>query len=681
MLSLRVAVAALGRSMPAFDLAFHRYWQHNHPGESLDEYLRRHTFFSRFSSSIALSEQVQSALSDAAQALLMPGTIGSLVGQTLKTLVRELRDHRQEVRVLASCRRLADLLEAEPDQEALSYYAHLLAWDIAQLPANRCATLVVLLDTFEDVGDRTHRDLERLIQRVAWLMPNALFVVTGRNRLQWDDERLEGQLDWVGPRSWPLLAPGVSEDPRQHRIGYLSAQDSEQYLCRRLMVNERPLMDEATRRLIISRSHGLPLYLDLAVMRFLDLYSHHGHAPDPEEFNHDFPALVARTFRDLTGPERQALRAVSLLDSFSVPLASAAAGLAHDAPVLQLIERPFIETDQVAPWPYSLHNLVRSAIREADSTAEDRWSPADWGRAAARTFAALGEEFHAARTAGDRRRLVSCLRQGLRLARDFGLSLGWLGDAAYAYVTAMIWEPVELPAVSDDSRERPTTAEAIDSAPAALAATLTAIARRQRQHREITADALRDVLASGLLPQPLRELPTYFIAECDRDLGHLTLSMDGMRQVADSGGRLALTPAAACCTSHAVSAGSPTSWPRQRASGRKAAGTARSATCGGPRDTSPSLVPPTLTAGTRRKARDSTEKPPCPRRAWPSPPPSRTGPGPTTRSAVRTRCSRAPPCVGRNSRCATPSSSATREGIRPCHIALPPRSPTRKPPG
>lgn len=42
---------------------------------------------------------------------------------------------------------------------------------------------MVLLDTFEDIGDRTHRDMERLLQHVVWLMPNVFFVVTERNRL------------------------------------------------------------------------------------------------------------------------------------------------------------------------------------------------------------------------------------------------------------------------------------------------------------------------------------------------------------------------------------------------------------------------------------------------------------------------------------------------------------------
>ncbi|AUA17280.1 hypothetical protein CFP59_09474 [Streptomyces malaysiensis subsp. malaysiensis] len=140
--------------------------------------------------------------------------------------------------------RLADLLEADPDIDALSFYPHLLAWEIAQIPVAKRPTLVVLLDTFEDVGDRTHRDLERLLQRVVWLMPNAVFLITSRSRLQWTDPGLQGQLDFTGPAAWPGLAAGpvppartaspaaVGGGRRQVLIGDFSAEDCEDYLCR-----------------------------------------------------------------------------------------------------------------------------------------------------------------------------------------------------------------------------------------------------------------------------------------------------------------------------------------------------------------------------------------------------------------------------------------------------------------
>ncbi|MDQ0407494.1 ATP/GTP-binding protein [Streptomyces sp. NPDC000349] len=527
-LAVRLAAAEIGQPMPTFDLALQRYWEHNHPGEPLEEYVRRRTRLSSLPGARNLSGQMQSALADVAQAVALPGTMGQVVGQGLRTVVRALRERHHRMRALAECSRFADLLETTPDQDALSYYPHLLAWDLACLPAKHRATLVVLLDTFEDVGDRVHRDLERLVQRMVWLMPNVLFIVTGRNRLQWDDPRLEGQLDWAGPECWPQLAGGVTREPRQHTVGYLSAGDCETYLSQRLTRDGRPMMDEATRRLITANSHGLPLYLDLAAMRFLDLYRRSGNAPSVHDFNLDFPALVARTFRDLPPDVRRVVRSVSLLDTFSVSLASATAGFDHDAPAQNLVDRPFVDHDPGAPWPYRLHALVRDAVREADSTSDDRWTSADWQRAAQRAFDALGQEDKSHRT-----RLVSALRQGLALSHQFDLPLGWLEDAAFQYVDDFVWEPIEPPAALLDGAS-PTRAQA-------LATTLSAIAQRQRRHRGSTARQLREVLRAGVLPPNLEELPRYFLAECERDLGNFQDSLNGMQHVAELGGRLAAT--------------------------------------------------------------------------------------------------------------------------------------------
>ncbi|WP_327364959.1 hypothetical protein [Streptomyces sp. NBC_01296] len=240
-LTIRLALAAhLNRPLPAFDIALRRYWEHQHPGESLEEYLRRGGLAARFGKN--LPQQMQSALSDVAQALLLPGTVGSAIGQLTGALTTAIRERRQTVRALAGCARLADLLDVEPDVDALSYYPHLLAWELAQLPADQAVAPVILLDTFEETGTRTHRDLERLLQRLVWLMPGAFFIVTGRGRLQWADPALEGQLDWTGPTGWPGLVgqavPGPrtagtpTESSRQVLIGDFSPEDCSDYLAR-----------------------------------------------------------------------------------------------------------------------------------------------------------------------------------------------------------------------------------------------------------------------------------------------------------------------------------------------------------------------------------------------------------------------------------------------------------------
>ncbi|MEU2228623.1 hypothetical protein [Streptomyces sp. NPDC018347] len=267
----------------------------------------------------ALPQQMQSAMADVAQALLLPGTVGTAVGQLAGALVRALRERRRTVRALARCTRLADLLEADPDLEALSFYPHLLASELAQLPTDKRITPVILLDTFEDVGDRTHRDLERLIQRVVWLMPNAFFIITGRSRLQWADPAVQGQLDYTEPAAWPGLAAPASAVPaartaeattrgrgRQVLVGDFSPEDCDDYLARRLSHGGQPLISSDIRQVITGRSHGLPLHLDLSVLRFLEI--RRTREPAPSDFDHDFGALIARTLSDLTPDERHVLR-------------------------------------------------------------------------------------------------------------------------------------------------------------------------------------------------------------------------------------------------------------------------------------------------------------------------------------------------------------------------------------
>ncbi|MDX3589100.1 ATP/GTP-binding protein [Streptomyces europaeiscabiei] len=536
-LTIRAALTRIGRPLPAFDLALRRYWEANHPGEPLEEYLRRGGLGSRFGQ--AMPQQMQSALADVAQALMLPGTIGSVVGQVTGALVGALRERRQTVRALAGCTRLADLLEAEPDLDALSYYPHLLAWELAHLPEAKRIVPVVLLDTFEDIGDRTRRDLERLIQRTVWLMPNAFWVITGRSRVQWADVALQGQLDYTGPAAWPGLAhtavPATRTPARsgagaarQVLIGDFSPEDCDDYLARRLTRDGQPLIGEGVRQVITARSHGLPLYLDLSVARFLEL-NRGGRTPQPGDFDHDFPALVARTLTDLTSDERHVLRSVSLLDAFDVPLATQAAGLTHEGPAQRLTERPFVRKDPFGLWPYHLHGLIRSAVRNADDTTDDRWTDHDWHQAAHRALATLGKQYQNG-PGPDRLLLIACLRQGLRLARDHRLGLGWLTAASWTYVSDSVWEPLAPP---------DTDGAGLETAADALVELLSTLARRQHEHRSRTVSRLTTVVDSGLLPDDLQHMALYYRAKAHRDLGDTAASQVGMQAVADGHGRLA----------------------------------------------------------------------------------------------------------------------------------------------
>ncbi|MFD3677839.1 hypothetical protein [Streptomyces sp. NPDC058613] len=107
----------------------------------------------------------------------------------------------------------------------------------------------------------------------------------------------------------------------------------------RLVQGGQPLIGGDVRAAITARSHGLPLHLDLAVSRFLEI-RRTGRTPTPADFDSTFPALLARTLSDLTSEERHLLRSVALLDAFDLDLATQTAGLTHQAPARRLAERP-----------------------------------------------------------------------------------------------------------------------------------------------------------------------------------------------------------------------------------------------------------------------------------------------------------------------------------------------------
>ncbi|MFE6869578.1 ATP/GTP-binding protein [Kitasatospora sp. NPDC057692] len=542
-LTIRLALAgAVGRPLPSFDLALRRYWDAQHPGEPLEEYIRRTGLMGRVGQ--VLPGQLGAAVNQVAGSLELPGLVGSAAGQVATALVTALRERRERARALAGAARTAALLEADADLEALSFYPHLLAWEVSWLPAKKAVVPVVLLDTFEDTADR-HRDLERLLQRLVWLMPNCFFVIAGRNRLAWGEDALQGQLDYTGPQAWPHLAPEERQPARtaggrrQHLLGDFSPSDCDHYLAHRLTHDGAPLIPADVRAVITARSHGLPLHLDLAVARFLEI-RRTGRTPAPADFDHTFPALIARTLSDLTEDERHVLRSASLLDAFDLDLATQAAGLPHQAAARRLVERPMVSEDPHATWPYHLHGAIRTALRSDDTHSADRWTPDDWHQAAQRALAALGTQWQDASPAAGRAWLVACLRQGLRLARDHHLDdLAWLTDAAFAYIDDSVWEPIAPPAPRATPGDSEGSVAGTDTPADALAELLTAISRRQHEHRERTARRLTAVLDGGLLSDELADVARYYRAKADKDLGRTTASLEGMQQVAAAGGRLA----------------------------------------------------------------------------------------------------------------------------------------------
>jgi hypothetical protein len=544
LLLIRAGVAGLGAPMPAFDLALSRYWEHAHPDGSIEDFLRNDGVLGRLGESLHLSEQIQEGLSEIAQAVGGSSTVVSVASQLAISLVSGMRRKRAHRHAVQGCRRLQALLESEPGVESLSYYPHLLAWDLAQLSSRRNGDfhVTVFVDTFEDVGGESHRTFERLLNRLIWLMPNVLFVICGRNRLDWAEASAGGEIDWHGPVCWPGLAAGATTEPTQHLLGHLSADDSARFLRLRLRRGEEPVIPADVRDRISEESAGYPLYLDLAVNRYLQI-SGAGQEPKPGDFVGGFPGLVSRMLRDLTVEERRLVRILSLLDAFDTDLASRIAGLPVESIAIRLTQRALVQEDRQAAFPFTIHRLLRRAVREMHG-GSDPFTPADWAHYARRAFDELGRRYGHATTGGDRPVANSTLNQAIRLADEFDFELGWCVDAAYTFVEESLWE----------GSVRPLAGSELATPAAALAQTLLAImnrridgggaagpdlGRRMATDLRETARALDEVLRSGMLTGEARDLATYYAAEALRELGRTDEAEHLIQSLAVSDSRIA----------------------------------------------------------------------------------------------------------------------------------------------
>jgi len=518
MLRLRAGLGHLTGTWHAFDVAFSVYWERAHPGEPLDEFIRKDSALRRAARGIGLSEQIAATLTDAFGSAL-PGVaraahvLGGLVYSQAK---RAIISHK----ILKDCDLLTDLLEADADAETLSYFPYLLAWDLARLPPPHPRALV-LLDTFEEVTAQATRQTEQWLQRCAYLMPNVLFVVTGRNRLDWADLTHTTELDFVGPRRWPLLRAGHNgEEPRQHLVGYLSVPDADSYLVSALTDEAGPAIPGSIRQRIVAASGGLPLYLDLAVTTYLDLLSR-GETPMDANFGQPLPEVAGKILRDLERDERDLLRAAALVDSFNLDLLKAACPHVPDSALSRFKARPFLELDPDRTWPYSLHTMLRDAIREADLELRDSWSPRERAQAAARAGAYLEQAATAAAAAGDRSTQVAAIAQAIGLCRLTGQFFGWLPAAAQDLLNCGGWGLLpDLPTDGDGP----------------VAALITGLqgARECRSGRLDTAISLMDAaLAHPDLPAALQRFLLLHRAHALRVAGRYAAGADDYQQLWD----------------------------------------------------------------------------------------------------------------------------------------------------
>lgn len=432
LIALRSNVAHIKPRWPTFDLAFAAYWSAVRRGETLP------TFGGRDELGNAVADTVGDVLGDLASVagLVATGTGTSLGIRAIRYLIGELR-RRHDMRLTlqafdgyeAFLMRCAD--EPGPSNPKFGLACEIagtLSWELSRL--SPCPLVVVFIDAAERLTLDLRRTAESYVNNLIYRMPNVLFVVTGRNRLDWYDEG-RSDLPYRGPWTWPGLMPTTHEEPGQHLIGNLSPDDARTVIVRGRDQLDLPISDHVIDKLVTA-SAGLPQYLELARQVAISIKSAGGgRQVTTADVTGSMRSLVNRVLDDVPSDEQRVIRAAALFRTFNLDLVSAAADVDHGC-AERAVQRSMIDNYPDERFPYRMHDAIRSAIRNTDHQVAGGWSGHDWQLASSRAAAAAHRLHDEAKKAEANRDVLDALGIAIGLTCDQETALESLGSPNYA---------------------------------------------------------------------------------------------------------------------------------------------------------------------------------------------------------------------------------------------------------
>jgi hypothetical protein len=418
LLALRAGVAKLRPRWPVFDLAFTAYWSALRPGEPLPRYRGEREMTDSVVGTLADVLGDLGSLAD----LSGVGTGSGLAVRGVRKLVGEFR-RRGDLRLaLDAFAGFEDFLmrcvdepsPTEPQPDLACEIAGTLSWELSSLTP--CPLVVVFIDTTERLSLDPRRVSEGHLNKLIYQMPNVLFLLTGRDMLDWWDEtRVE--LPQRGQWTWPGLVPGTEGEPRQHLVGNLSPGDTKTVILRGRRQLDLPMSDKVVDELA-KASGGLPQYLELARQVAISIKGvADGRQIEVADVTGSLGSLVMRILDDIPADEQRAIRAACLFRIFDVELMAAAAEIDHGC-AKRAVLRPMIYRDDGERFSYRMHDAVREAIRRSDHQVAGGWSERDWQLASARAAKAAHRLHDDAKMREDNRGVLDAIGIAIGLVCD-----------------------------------------------------------------------------------------------------------------------------------------------------------------------------------------------------------------------------------------------------------------------
>lgn len=433
LIDLRDTLGKSQRSWPAFDVAFASYFSSIRPGEPLPELAK--TSAPVESGVVSLAQNVVHDLKDFSSDLeldyanLLVGAGGSLLRSAIKVL-RVAAQRHKAFKHAPQLDRLLDRCSREPSPEnqmphLVPQIMSMLTLDMNALPVGRRPVPVIFIDHFEKVQTPGRRLGEELLNACIQALPGVLFVIAGRNRMDWDATSRH-DLPRAGESAWPGLVKGAIDDPRQHLIGSLSDEDTRSVVTQRGEI-EGIALEPAVVEAIVTATKGWPIHID-AVATYIRNVAAEGRQICVEDVRGDLTRVVERLVEDLPDDETKALQAACLLPFFDTALA-AAVGNVEEGAVIRFTGRAIIIKTLDKRYPFRVHDAVRDAVKWAGPHVTGGWSERDWTSGARRGLSEAHNRYEAGKALNDDSAMIRALGLALRICQDYQLWDEWVTEA------------------------------------------------------------------------------------------------------------------------------------------------------------------------------------------------------------------------------------------------------------
>ena len=514
-LKIRASLSPLGSEyLRPFDILLGRYWLAQHPGQDIRASLRSSSEGSQVALYKLMSEQIAVSLEQAAAAAFGHSLSASGAVSFISSISSKVLDALSLRRIGVELPFFQDLIDAPPDGKSLPFYPMALAWAIANVNPSKPHQFVFFIDHLEQMGE----NMERQVNQLIWSVPNALFVLAGRNQLDWA-KRYDGSLFRGGAEHWPHLASELAPNPRQHRLGNLSQPDSETFL--RASISEKTSLEQDDIAAIAANSKGLPLHLELVVQH---LWTASGPLDVKAIATAPFREIGRRAVQDLSSQEQMALYVVATLEEFDPQALLESADTNELDGIRSLITKPIVEYLPEALIPFRVERSMVEVLFDVLSKDEAEISLVSWKRICTRVFEYALDQVEAGK------QQLFWFRQALRLAIGFGFESSRLFEGVASVLKKSNWDTswrvAEMPwscASEELAAELRRLAQAVEL-----------VMSRQLQDRGTVASSLGELLSHIEVDDERFDFARYFMAEALRDSGQVDQASSVLSSIRDS---------------------------------------------------------------------------------------------------------------------------------------------------